>query len=187
LQLQVPTSLFRSFDGKQIRSFDPHYVKIDISNLCVLFVDEKGKVRASCFPLLGTKSIHDFLVEYLSVIEKAVSLNIKNALGSPMYSNVQFCFAVPHGRSQTGKEAFSIAAKTANIACADVDSGLTFVSEIEATVLYHVNEGKLDLPDGDVILVVDCGDDSINLASYKVRSTDQYLITFASPTRGLFG
>jgi hypothetical protein len=53
-------------------------------------------------------------------------------------------------------------------------------------LLYYINEGKANITDGDVILVVNFGNAVVDLASYTVRNTDQFLVEFTHPTAGYF-
>jgi hypothetical protein len=216
LRFQVPTSLARTQYGEETGSeslvvayatnmgylfVTPYIVKMDFSNPYAMLVNKQGNAKANSLPVLGSKSTIDLLVEYLSILEKAITSNIQAVLGvgqrtrfktahdyeSLLYNNIQYCFAVPHGWPASGKEAFSFAARAAKLSGLTCDSGITFISEIEATVLHYVDEGKFDLTDGDVILVVNCEDDSLDLAAYTVNNTDQFLVALTPPTGGLFG
>jgi hypothetical protein len=165
-----------------------------------VLVNDQGNAKANSLPVLGHKSIIDLLVEYLSMLAKAINLNIKAILGEVkrigpklvldynyiLQNNIQYCFAVPYWFSAPGKEAFGFAARAAELTCPGSSSGIAFISDIEATLLYYINEGKANITDGDVILVVNFGNAVVDLASYTVRNTDQFLVEFTHPTAGYF-
>jgi len=123
-------------------------------------------------PLPPGKSAIDVAADYLSKLRGAMRAHLQKTLGEVFNReerNIRYFLTVPAIWNDAGKAATRAAAIQAGLLRDENDNRLTLITEPEAAAMFCHKIGLLNLKLHDTVLIVDCGDGTVDLIAYEVE------------------
>lgn len=138
-------------------------------------------IDSSIFPSLPPgKSEVEVTADYLFRVHQTVQNYLQEVLGQVFNReehNILYVLTVPAIWNDAAKTAIRAAAIQAGFLRDENDTRLMLISEPEAAIRHCLKINFLNLKANDVVLVVDCGGNTVNLIAYKLRAAKPFLIS----------
>jgi hypothetical protein len=139
-------------------------------------VNTLGSLDDPNTPLLPPgKSEIDVAADYLHMLQKLMTLQLQKFYGTDLRSvreDCQYCLTIPHLWNDAAKAATRAAAIQAGIVSDDNDNRLHLISNSEAAAIYCLKTNLIQLDQGGVVLVVDCGSGVVQMTALLLEDTD---------------
>ncbi|KAF7556472.1 hypothetical protein G7Z17_g1395 [Cylindrodendrum hubeiense] len=135
-------------------------------------------------PLPTGKGAIDVSADYLMHLRQSIQSALRKQLGDVFNreeGNIYWCFTVPASWTTSGKSALAIAIGRAGYL--QRQDRLSLVVESEAAILFSSKHGLLNVRKSDAILVVDCGQATVELMAHRVHGENPLAVSdLTAPT-----
>lgn len=133
--------------------------------------------QASLPPLPLTKDAIQVSADYLLKLRHAIARSLQKTLGDFEEEAIRWCFTVPGIWNDAGKSALRTAIQRAGYLRDESDGRLLLVAEPMGTALYCERSGLVNLKQHDALIIVDCGEGTVDLIAYEVIGENPFAVT----------